>query len=172
VGMQRAHQWAFRRPCVATRSILYVCLMYYPKKRGPMPPDSDWFADLERLRLRESPNPPAPRSMRPPRPRAGEKFVKGPIPYDWLQRAARLPGHALHVGLQIWFLVGVTQARQVNLSLSSLRGSLGVSRGAAVRGLQALENAHLVQVDRARGRKPKITVLRPDSDNGATGGEQ
>lgn len=47
-----------------------------------------------------------------PRPRGesapGKTFLKGPIPLPWLQGAARLPGKALHVGVVLWFLSGLT----------------------------------------------------------------
>ena len=34
-------------------------------------------------------------SKKPPRHRPGEKFLRGPIPWTWLQQAARLRGSAL-----------------------------------------------------------------------------
>ncbi len=41
-------------------------------------------------------------SKKAPRKRAGELFLKGPVPMSWIYRAGRLPGHALHVGVVLW----------------------------------------------------------------------
>ncbi len=49
----------------------------------------------EQLRLRSVPT---TGRTKPPRPRAGDRFLKGPIPMRWLERAAQQPGRALHVG--------------------------------------------------------------------------
>lgn len=42
-------------------------------------------------------------------------FLKGPIPLSWLTSAAQQRGHALHVGLALWYLVGVSRSMTVNL---------------------------------------------------------
>ena len=86
-----------------------------------------------------------------------QKFLKGPIPWLWLQRAARLPGKALHVAIELWHLSGLLKSDEVRPSLSKL-GGLGVSRTAAARGLAALESAGLVSVERGRGRKALVTI--------------
>jgi len=85
-------------------------------------------------------------------------FLKGPVPWRWLQQAARLPGRALAVGMALWLLVGLRKRHNVRLSPSKTR-SLGISPRAARRGLKALERATLVAVDRHRGRSPDVTVL-------------
>jgi len=93
----------------------------------------------------------------PPRHERGEKFLKGPIPLNWLAKAARQPGKALHVAIAIWFLAGVTRSRNVALS-SRLMFSLGSSRFSTYRGLKALEEAGLVTVIRHPGRGPRISI--------------
>ena len=42
------------------------------------------------------------REKRPPRHKPGEKFLKGPVPWQWVEAASRLPGKALAVGLAAW----------------------------------------------------------------------
>src|SRR5262249_50967914 len=108
-----------------------------------------------------------PRTL--PRHRTGEKFLMGPIPLDWLLRAARLPGRALHVGLGLWHQAGLVGNSQVALSMKLMR-SMGVGRCAVYRALHALENAGLVAVARYRGRKPQVTILdAPRGDEVASG---
>jgi len=105
-------------------------------------------------------------SHRPPRHRSGEKFLKGPIPWNWLTKAAQQPGKALHVAFTLWFWAGIERRRDVFLSLSRAARELGTSRSAMSRGLKFLEHAALVSVQRQSGRKPKVTLLdAPPDDN-------
>jgi hypothetical protein len=116
--------------------------------------------DVERFRWR-SQSPPTP-SVTPtksvPRHRRGERFLKGPVPWLWLEIAARQPGQALHVAIFLWHRVGMERSPCVPFNLSRL-AALGVSRHAASRGLKALQVARLVAVERRRGRPAMVTVL-------------
>lgn len=105
---------------------------------------------------------------RPPRHRPGEPFLKGPIPWAWIEAAAGLPGRALAVGLFLWHQAGCRRVRTVRLNLSRLPG--GISRQAGRRGLESLERAGLVQIDRAPGRAPTVTLLDPTYDPGVPDG--
>jgi len=128
---------------------------------------SDPF-DVDRLRIRDSAHlmPPSgshqtphqPRRPEIPRHKPGELFLRGPIPWRWLEMAARLPGRALAVGIVLWHLVGLRKHWTVRLSPSKTR-SLGLSPRVTRRGLKGLEGAGLVAVDRHRGRSPDVTVL-------------
>ena len=97
-------------------------------------------------------------NKKPPRHKPGEKFLRGPIPWDWLCRAAHQPGKALHVAIAIWFLAGIKDNRKLVLS-NAVPRMLGVNRHAKSRGLKALERAGLVVVERQRGRSPLVTIL-------------
>lgn len=113
--------------------------------------------DLEALRVQVVPTTP-PTAAHPPRHNPGELFLKGPIPWNWMSRALALSGKALHVGLVLWFLAGLKKSAEVSLSLKSLE-RYGLSRWAAARGLQSLEEQGLVLVNRGRGRKAKVILL-------------
>ena len=95
---------------------------------------------------------------RAPRPRRGEQYLRGPIPWPWLSAAARLPGKTLHVAVAIWFVAGLKNNRTIRFRPAVGRG-LGLSRYAAYTGLAALEKLGLIQVDRQRGRSPIITIV-------------
>lgn len=120
---------------------------------------SDPF-DPDRLRLPDNNSSMWPQvsGSRRPRRKSGDLFLKGPIPWSWLQRAADLPGRALAVGLVIWHLHGLRKSRTVRVTQSQTR-SLGLSPRVARRGLATLETAGLVSVNRHRGRGPDVTVL-------------
>ncbi len=117
--------------------------------------------DLARLRM-------APRSVkfaneRLPRPQGGRYFLKGPIPLDWLEIAARLPGRSLHVGISLWFLGGMHRSRVIALSNHTSR-RFGLDRNSKYRGLEWLERAGLICVQRKMGRAPIVTILEPCGD--------
>lgn len=115
--------------------------------------------DLEGLRLGDRRSPAkTERHVRLPRPRQGERFLRGPIPLSWLSVAAKLPGSALNVAIAIWYVAGMKKGAAIRLSVSSL-GEFGVEYHSAYRGLAKLEQAGLVEVIRHRGRKPIVTVL-------------
>jgi len=86
-----------------------------------------------------------------------EPFLKGPVPMPWLRAAARLPGKALCVGVELWFQVGLLKSREVAVNLSRFKLN-GIGRAAASRGLAALHAAKLVSVIRHPGRKPLVRL--------------
>lgn len=96
--------------------------------------------------------------QKPPRHRAGERFLKGPIPWTWVTAAGRTPGRGLQVALILWLQVSLTGKRTVTLPASAIK-EMNMDRFAVNRGLAALERAGLVSVVRARGVKPRITLL-------------
>ena len=113
--------------------------------------------DVDSLRLPSCVAAPVGPSQ-PVRFRRGQRFLRGPIPWDWLSGAARLPGKALQVGLAIWHLAGLKNAMTVELSRAPLE-SLSVTRQAAYRALKVLEDAGLIKAARRSGRKTRVTIL-------------
>lgn len=113
--------------------------------------------DLEALRVRAVAAAPATKAP-PPRHGPGELFLKGPVPWNWMAAALSLSGKALHVGVVLWHLGGMKKSAEVSLSLKSLE-RYGLSRWAAARGLQSLEDQGLVLVDWERGRKARVTLV-------------
>jgi hypothetical protein len=102
---------------------------------------------------------PAPSRKKLPRHRGGEQFLCGPIPCDWLARAARLPGKALAVGVALWFKAGLSKRNAMVRLTGKLMEQFGIGRYAQYRGLKALEAAGLVSVERRRGCAPMVTIL-------------
>ena len=98
------------------------------------------------------------RKCKPPRHQAGERFLKGPIPLDWLCKAAQLPGKSLQVALAIWFLSGLSNSATVRLG-NSVLCEMGVDRHSKKRALTQLTNAQLISVQRSSGQAPVVTIL-------------
>src|SRR4051794_10751730 len=94
---------------------------------------------------------PEPSSKQPPRHGPGEKFIKGPVPWNWIRRAAPLRGRAMAVAMLIWREAGIQRTRCPKLCLG-WAAELGVNRQAARRGLGFLENADLIRIERKNGR--------------------
>lgn len=87
------------------------------------------------------------------------KFLKGPVPWKWIEAAAQLPGKSLAVGLCIWRLAGAMRSDTIRLSNKECE-ALGVSRYAKSRALKHLGSANLIAVERHQGRFPRITILQ------------
>ena len=99
----------------------------------------------------------------PPRHRPGERFLLGPVPWAWVQRAAQLPGKPLHVGIALYQRAGMEKSDTVKLSNGVLE-DMGVDRYAKRRALKDLEKAGLVSVKRRHGRSPVVTILDVPAD--------
>ena len=93
------------------------------------------------------------------------RFLRGPIPRDWLCGVARLPGKALHVGLVLWHVAGLKKSREVKLERRHLN-SFGLGRKAVYAGLKAMEEQGLVGLSKKTGGRPTITILKGDEADG------
>ena len=120
--------------------------------------------DPDRLRLRNTrTKSPVLSKQRVPRISKGERFLRGPIPLNWLSTAATLPGRSLHVGVALWLEAGLRNSAVVPLSNITGR-HFGLDRNAKYRALAWLESAGLVTVERKLGRAPMVTINAKPSD--------
>lgn len=87
------------------------------------------------------------------------KFIKGPIPFQWQQAANALPGSAGLVGLALWFLSGIKKSKTVKITAEAMRFA-GCTRQTFAKGLNVLEDAGLIAVERKIGQKPTVTIIR------------
>ncbi|MHB9100700.1 MAG: hypothetical protein ACYC2E_04220 [Sulfuricella sp.] len=89
----------------------------------------------------------------------GEKFIKGPIPLEWITRANALPGKSGAVGLALWFLVGVKSSRTIKLTGEVERIAV-CNRKAVYTALAALETAGLItMVERKMGARAVVAIV-------------
>jgi hypothetical protein len=88
-----------------------------------------------------------------------DRFIKGPIPFSWISRAACLSSSALKIGLILWYLAGLNKSETVKLSNRYLT-EFGIHRAGKYRGLQALQLAGLISVSNQIGRSPLVTILK------------
>ena len=86
-------------------------------------------------------------------------FIKGPISVPWLSMAAELPGKTLHVAMALMWLDGMKKGDDFKLTRQSLI-KFSVSPDATTDGLRRLERQGLIKVDRKRGSRPVIRILK------------
>lgn len=90
---------------------------------------------------------------------ASRLFLKGPIPLDWLQKAADLPGKALNVALALLWLDGMQKGKAVKLTKKA-RIYFNFSTQAARDAISRLEKVGLIQVFRRQGEASQIVIAR------------
>jgi DNA-binding transcriptional ArsR family regulator len=103
-------------------------------------------------------------SRLPPRPRAGEPFIRGPIPFSWLAVASRLRGSGLIVAMAVRFLRSRYPGKS-SWSVAEIGWRAGLEERSARRALQALSEAGLISLVRKPGRKPALAILQRDEEN-------
>jgi hypothetical protein len=120
--------------------------------------------DLEQFRYKEQQPPVGPQrngtTRNPTKIKSTSAFIRGPIPLDWLARAAKIPRcNALVVGLVLFYLAGLTKERD-GLVLTIRRCKpFGLERKSVNRGLADLEKSGLIRVTRKVGRSPRVDIL-------------
>ena len=91
-----------------------------------------------------------------------KSFIKGPLPLIWFEKAAILPGKALHVALAIWYRVGLERQSTVKLG-QKVMSRFGVSRDAKYDALRRLVEAGLIEIEQLPGKAPIVTVISLDT---------
>ena len=115
--------------------------------------------DLESYRIQPGNGPQPLKRQKQPRQWAGSWFLRGPIPGEWLGKAAALGGRALHVALAVCHAAAMERSDQARLTRKVLQ-RFGVKADAGRRGLAALERAGLVAVERHAGRCPTVSIVK------------
>lgn len=90
-------------------------------------------------------------------PRQKDWFLKGPIPGPWIERAASLPGKALHVAMALQHQSALAKSKQVKVG-KKLQVKFGLKSDSYLRGLRQLEGAGLVRVSSRPGNLHQITI--------------
>jgi hypothetical protein len=124
--------------------------------------DSDVF-DVDRFRLtvREVDLPTDPPIPQPRKRRA--RFLRGPVPWEWICRAMTLGRGPLALGMVLWHLRGLKGSDTFRLPPSATH-CVG-DRKTVYRSLRMLERAGLVHVHRHQGRGPTVSLIgRPQAD--------
>jgi hypothetical protein len=99
-------------------------------------------------------------SRRPPPHQPGYPFIKGPIPFDWIASACRLPGIGLHIAMAYRLhRKRFTFSHGRHWGIGDSAEGLHVSNHTVRRGFHAAERAGLISAIRRPGCKPRVTIL-------------
>lgn len=96
------------------------------------------------------------------------RFIRGPIPLNWILTAGKIGNKALELGCYMWFLAGLKDSQLFDLNLGKTGEEFELSRRSMQRALNALEAARLIEVTRFKGRKNRIKLLFQGDENGST----
>ena len=80
------------------------------------------------------------------------------MPMGWIGVTFNLSPHATRAALAIWFQAKRSRSNVAAVS-AQLLDQFGVKRKTGYLALGELEAAGLIQVDRRRGRAPRVTIL-------------
>jgi hypothetical protein len=94
------------------------------------------------------------------------RFLKGPIPVEWLKKAIAAGVPALKIGLVLWYLHGLKQtwmrdSKMLLLSSRELK-KWGISRTTKYQGIDQLKKAKLIQVKKSLRKNPQVKILQAD----------
>ena len=110
--------------------------------------------DLSKFALDWDFEQPRPRPLR----RRDRRFIRGPIPLDWILRASGLSPSALKVALIIFYVRGIRGSRSVAITRHLLE-RFSLSKRSAYRALDEMESAGLLSVERRSGRSSLVSPL-------------
>ncbi|MDP4836405.1 MAG: hypothetical protein NWS01_04560 [Burkholderiales bacterium] len=96
-----------------------------------------------------------------------KKFLKGPIPLDWLTAAARLPGKAINVGIALWWLAGMSKTGALKLTRQS-QLALNISKDAERDGLRRLRQAGLIELTARPGQRHSVRIIKEFALHGSS----
>ena len=111
-------------------------------------------------RINRGYEPPPTKTRKTQRHEPGTPFIAA-MPRGWIAEAAKLPEHALHVALAIMYVHGMDREKEVVLTRFHF-DIFSTSRGAAQRGIEALQKAGLIEYTKD-GHKYIITVIPTES---------
>lgn len=92
-------------------------------------------------------------------------FFKGPIAFPWLAIASSCQGKAFPLAVLLCFQSGLSKKKTVVVQ-SKFLNAFGISRHSYYIALRSLEEVGLVKVNRRRGRRAKVTLLKTEIDRG------
>lgn len=96
-----------------------------------------------------------------------KKFLKGPIPLDWLTAAAQLPGKAINVGITLWWLDGMSKTGILKLTRQA-QLALNISKDAERDGLRRLQKAGLIELTTRSGQRHSIRIVKEFALHGSS----
>ncbi len=87
------------------------------------------------------------------------KFIKGPIPLDWILTATKLGNSVAKLSWMLWFYHGLENGDP--FPASNIRAEeFGLSRNRKTTALSLLEEAGLISIEQGSGKAPVVKLLK------------
>ncbi|QEG00201.1 hypothetical protein Mal15_42700 [Stieleria maiorica] len=119
-------------------------------------------AQSKRPANRKTPKRETRRSVDLPRHGKGERFIRGPIPLEWMKLASKCGNRSEAVAMLLWYAASLQRSNPVRLTKTIL-DELGVHTRTAKRVLLKMSDFGLVDARFQRGRSPIVTIKSPES---------
>ena len=85
------------------------------------------------------------------------KFIKGPIPFKWIQTASCLGANEARLSWLLWFMHGINKGSTFTISNKRAK-EFGIERRQKLRALSSLKKAGLISIEWRLGKSQKITI--------------
>jgi len=93
------------------------------------------------------------------------KFLRGPVPLDWLAAASLAGRPAISIGLSLWYVSGCSGGKRTVSLNQSARQHMSLTPTTVHRGLRALAAAGLIQIVKQQpGAHPVVKLVERVSD--------
>ena len=96
-----------------------------------------------------------------------KRFLKGPIPLDWLTAATQLPGKAINVGIALWWIAGMSKTDVLKLTRQA-QLALNISKDAERDGLRRLQQAGLIELTTRPGQRHSVRIIKDFALHGSS----
>ena len=118
------------------------------------------ISTFQKLRAKDSADKKSIRKRRYDLPKhgTGDRFIKGPIPLDWVKASSVCGRRSIDVAVILWFAAGIQRSNPFKLSQTVL-SELVIPAKTARRILIRMQSIGIVVVDFHRGRSPLVTIL-------------
>jgi hypothetical protein len=96
-----------------------------------------------------------------------KRFLKGPIPLDWLTAATQLPGKAINVGIALWWIAGMSKTGELKLTRQA-QLAFNISKDAERDGLRRLQKAGLIELTARPGQRHTVRIIKEFALHGSS----
>ena len=96
-----------------------------------------------------------------------KKFLKGPVPLDWLTAVTQLPGKAINVGIALWWIAGMSKTGELKLTRQA-QLAFNISKDAERDALRRLQQAGLIELTARPGQRHTVRIVKEFALHGSS----
>ena len=100
------------------------------------------------------------RQVFPKKRKKPERYLRGPIPMNWIISAGELAGSSLLIGMVLWHFRSLRKSTELKIGIGDLSKFCNIHPDTVRRAINSLEDAGLISVERKIGCKNMITLRK------------